>query len=98
MNNSDIEQTITSCLQRGINPFHSDMSSYCLLAVTRIRDDRYHLQPIDMKGSKVHYKYLKQTVGSQALVSTLKTLSAKHRIHKENYSFNDLQQTDDDIN
>ena len=93
-----IEQTISSCLQSGTNPYRSAMSSYSSLSVTHLGNQRYELQPLDMRGSDIHYKYLKQTVGAQTLVSTIKVLAAKYRIHKENYTYNDLQQTDNDTN
>jgi len=91
----NIEETISGSLQQGINPYRSNMSSYCFLAVRKISEERYSLRPFEMKGPEVHYKYLEQIVGPQTLVSTIKTLGAKHRIHKDNFKYYDLQQSED---
>jgi len=81
------KQTIEACLQQGINPYRSPMSTFHHVVVTQIGDNRFTLRVQQRRGKEVLYSYAPVAVGDQTFVSSLKQLATKHRIHRDNYDF-----------
>lgn len=81
------KQTIQGCLQQGINPNRSPMSSYNHVEIRQIGENRFTLRVQQRRGQEVLYSYAPISVGDQTFVSSLKQLAVKHRIHKDNYDF-----------